>query len=131
MGDFGFGQKLGLMKNPSLSFVLDVLQSYSWRMGIYEQFPQLTVLQLEYLTSLLSYRTEISKRWQQWSDSLSSVVLDRSNGMSKGRFSVILDSTDPKTGRTPLEPELWADGSFMMLAGILILSTPTPYMLGC
>lgn len=117
MGDFGFGQKLGLMKDPSLSFVLNVLQSYSWRMGIYEQFPQLTVLQLEYFTSLLSYRTEMGKKWQQWSDSLTSVVLDRSNGTSKGRFSVILESTDSKTGKTPIKPELWADGSFMMLAG--------------
>ena len=119
MGDFGFGQKLRMLEDPSLGFVLDVLQSYSWRMGIYEQFPQLTVLQLESLTSILSYRTELGKKWKQWSDALSSVILDRTNGKSKGQFSIVLDSIDSKTGRTPLEPELWADGSFMMLAGTL------------
>ena len=124
MGDFGFGQNLRMLEDPSLGFVLDVLQSYSWRMGVYEQFPQLTVLQLEPLTSMLSYRTELGKRWKQWSDALSSVILDRTNGKSKGQFSIVLDSVDPKTGRTPLEPELWADGSFMMLAGTLRTSQP-------
>ena len=113
-----------MLEDPSLDFVLDVLQSYSWRMGIYEQFPQLTVLQLESLISMLSYRTELGKRWKQWSDALSSVILDRTNGKSKGQFSIVLDSIDPKTGRTPLEPELWADGSFMMLAGTLRTSQP-------
>ncbi|KAL2044501.1 hypothetical protein N7G274_003206 [Stereocaulon virgatum] len=36
MGDYGFGQKMGMMKDASLTFILDVLQSYSWRMGVYE-----------------------------------------------------------------------------------------------
>ena len=119
MGDFGFGQNLRMLEDSSLGFVLDVLQSYSWRMGIYEQFPQLTVLRLESLTSILSYRTELGKRWKHWSGALSSVILDRTNRKSKGQFSILLDSIDPKTGRMPLEPELWADGSFMMLAGTL------------
>ena len=119
MGDFGFGQKLGMLSDPGLSFVLEILQSYSWRMGIYDQYPQLTVLHLETLTSLLSYRTKLGKKWRRWSNDISSAILDRTNGRSKGRFSIILDSKDPKTGKTPPEPELWADGSFMMLAGTL------------
>lgn len=84
MGDFGFGQKLGMLSDPSLSFVLDTLQSYSWRMGIYDQYPQLTVLHLETLTSLLSYCTKLGKKWRRWSNDISSTILDRNNGKSKG-----------------------------------------------
>ena len=59
MGDFGFGQRLGMLGDPGLSFVLDTLQSYSWKIGIYVQYPQVIVLHLENLTSLLSYRTKL------------------------------------------------------------------------
>ena len=117
MGDIGFGQKIGLMTNPTLTFILDVLRSYSWRMGVYEQFPELKMLQLETLTSWLQYGTELGKRWRTWSNKFSSTILDQSNGKNKGRFSVILDSIDPGTGQTPLRQELWADGAFIMLAG--------------
>ena len=105
------------MKDASLSFILDVLQSYSWRMGVYGQFPQLTVLRLESLTSFLPYRADLGKKWGRWSKTFSSTILDRSSRKGKGRFSIILESKDPKTGRPPLEPELWAEGSVIMLAG--------------
>lgn len=62
MGDFCFGQKIAMMKDQSLDFIFDVLGSYSWRMGVYEQFPQLTVLQLERLASLLLSGTELGKK---------------------------------------------------------------------
>lgn len=62
MGDFCFGQKIAMMKDQSLDFIFDVLGSYSWRMGVYEQFPQLTVLQLERLASLFLSGTELGKK---------------------------------------------------------------------
>jgi hypothetical protein len=62
MGDLGFGQKMGMMNDASLNLILDVLQSYNWRIGVYEQFPQLTVLRLESLILFLQYRTELGKK---------------------------------------------------------------------
>ena len=111
-----------MLSDPGLSFVLETLQSHSWRMATYDQHPQLTALRLETLTSLLSSHTKLGKKWRRCSTDISSTILDGTNGRSKGQFSIILDSKDPKTGKMPPEPELWADGSFMMLAGTRDLS---------
>ena len=117
MGEFGFGQKIGMLTDLNLNFVLEVLRAYSWRMGVYEQYPQLNNLQLEALASLLQYGTELGRMWEKWSATLSSTILDRENGKSKGRFSIVLESQDPSTKKSPPMQELLADGCFLMLAG--------------
>ncbi|KAL9013516.1 MAG: hypothetical protein Q9173_001792 [Seirophora scorigena] len=119
MGDFGFGQKIGMMDDPSLGFILNILQKYSWRMGFYHQFPQLSSLNLESVTSFFLQRTEVGRKWDRWSTEFSSAIKNASNRNDRGRFSIVLDSKDPQTGTSPPERELWAEGSFMMLAGSL------------
>ncbi|KAL8849395.1 MAG: hypothetical protein Q9221_005633 [Calogaya cf. arnoldii] len=116
MGDFRFGQKLGMMKDPKLDYVLQILNDYSWRLGAYDQFLKLSILQLDYVTSFLVHQTELGRQWHSWSTKISSAIKDKSSS-TRGRFSVILDSVEPHTENSPLAPELWAEGSFMMLAG--------------
>ncbi|KAL8768880.1 MAG: hypothetical protein Q9194_005593, partial [Teloschistes cf. exilis] len=117
MGDFGFGQKIGSMGNPKLNFLFEVLRNYSWRMGVYAESPRLTVLHLETIVSLLTYRTKLGTEWQKWSNKFASTILETPRSRSKGRFEVILDSKDPSTGKPPLQQELLADAIFLMLAG--------------
>lgn len=62
MDDFCFGQKKGMMKDQSLDYIFDVLGSYSWRMGVYEQFPQFPLLQLERLAPLFLSCTELGEK---------------------------------------------------------------------
>ena len=126
MCDFGFGQNIGLQRDRSLDYIPTVLQNYSWRMGIYEQYPQLASLGIERWASLLGYGGEIQQRFQNWSKNFASVVLNGCDGKQKGGFSVIRDSTDPNTGKGLSDLELWAEGSFMILAGIVCLNTLTP-----
>jgi len=121
MGEFGFGKQMGLLESSKDRFILEVMHLYSCRMGFYEQFPAVAKLKLESIfeagQSLLNYRTRLQKEWEIWSQDFSTFVLDKNRGMKKGLFSLILDSKDPGTDRGPALQNLWAEGSFLMLAG--------------
>ncbi|MCJ1392072.1 hypothetical protein MMC18_004939 [Xylographa bjoerkii] len=117
MCDFGFGQNLGSQLNQDLSFIPRVFQSYSWRMGIYEQYPQLAYLGVERLASWFQYGKKLEKSFRSWSENFASTVLDRRDGKRKGQFSIIRDSKFSAAGTLLNDLELWAEGSFMMLAG--------------
>ncbi|MCJ1382415.1 hypothetical protein MMC17_005528 [Xylographa soralifera] len=117
MCDFGFGLDPQLQLNRDLSFIPRVLQNYSWRMGIYEQYPQLAYLGVERLASWLQYDKKLENRFRSWSENFASTVLDRRDGKRKGQFSVIRDSKLSAAGTHLNDSELWAEGSFMMLAG--------------
>ncbi|KAI9874884.1 MAG: hypothetical protein M1830_009181 [Pleopsidium flavum] len=117
MCDFGFGQELGLQTDRSLDFIPDVLQNYSWRMGIYEQYPQLASLGVERYASLLRYGAGLQEKFQNWSSNFASVVMNRRDEKRKGQFSIIRDFKDPMSRKGLSDLELWAEGSFMLLAG--------------
>ncbi|KAI9812638.1 MAG: hypothetical protein M1827_004627 [Pycnora praestabilis] len=117
MCDFGFGQKVGLQTDRSLDYIPKALQNYSWRMGIYEQYPQLASLGVEKCASCFSYGLELKEKFQNWSENFASNVLTRDGSKQQGQFSIIRDSKDAITGKGLSDLQLWAEGSFMMLAG--------------
>lgn len=118
MCDFGFGQNVGLQKDQSLDYITKTLQNYSWRMGIYEQYPRLATLSVERLASLLQYGADLQKRFRSWSENFTSVIINRCNDKPKGRFDILQDFRDPVTGKGLSDLELWAEGSFMIVAGM-------------
>ena len=117
MCDFGFGQNVRLQKDQSLDYITKVIQNYSWRMGIYEQYPRLATLSVERFASMLRYGADLQKKFRSWSNSFASVIINRCNDKPKRRFDIVQDSRDPETGKGLSDLELWAEGSFMILAG--------------
>lgn len=47
MTDFVFDSKIGVMTDPELHLILNALENYAWRMGIYKKSPSLTGLHFE------------------------------------------------------------------------------------
>lgn len=121
MGDFAFGEKIGMTSDSNLDFILAIFGNYSWRMGVYDQFPRLASVQLEKLVPLLRGQTNLGKKWKEWCDNFSSIVLDGAIHDRKGRFSLLVNSKDPATGQSPSREELWADGAFLMLSGKVVM----------
>ena len=117
MGDFGFGQKTGLMDRPDDRYIINVMEAFSWRMGIYEQFPELENLQAELILRIWYYGSATRRKWQKWCQNFVSSIFSPNSDKGKGLFSLVLDSKDPKSGKKFSFQELWAEGSFLMLAG--------------
>ena len=116
MCDFGFGQKISLQTDRSLDFIPKVLKNYSWRMGIYEQYPKLAKLNVEEILRLLRFGAELQTKFQTWSSNFASVVMNRLDGRPKGQFNLIRDFKDSE-GKILHDNELQAEGSFLILAG--------------
>ena len=87
-------------------------------MGIYEQYPRLATLCVERFASLLKYGADLQKRCRSWSENFASAIINRCNDKPKGRFDILQDFRDPVTGKGLSDLELWAEGSFMILAGM-------------
>ncbi len=116
MGEFGFGRKLGLLETSKHRFIVDVMHFYSCVMGFYEQFPEIAKLRLEnYLLSgqrLLRFNTAAQDQWNDWKNDFCNSILRMHQPQQKSLFSNVLNSPE----NLQLS-ELWAEGSFLMLAG--------------
>ena len=116
MGEFGFGKKLGLLESSKHRFLVDVMHFYSQVMGFYEQFPEIAKLRLEYGLifgrRLLRLDTAAQDEWQVWKDQFSASILQNTQSQQGNLFSAVLNSRDRVS-----PSELWAEGSFLMLAG--------------
>lgn len=117
MGEFGFGQKIGMLSNPSMRFVLETLERFSFWAGVSFQIPLLRHLHLEDLMRHIGLSAG-SPEWDSWSDGLSSHVLDRTIDLrEKGRFSIFLEARDPITREAYTDKSLKAEGIFLFIAG--------------
>lgn len=116
MGEFGFGERMGLLESSKHRFIIDVMHFYSWVMGFYEQFPGIAKLRLEYVLlfgrRLLRLNTAAQDQWEDWKDRFAASVLQEDQSQQKGLFSTVL-----KLRNNFSLSELWAEGSFLMLAG--------------
>ncbi|TVY85564.1 Cytochrome P450 monooxygenase [Lachnellula suecica] len=116
MCDFGFGQNFSLQTNRSLDYIPKVLKNYSWRMGIYEQYPKLANLNIEILAEFFRFGNDLKTRFEEWARGFALSVMDETNEKPHGQFSLIREFRD-STGKKFNEVELKAEGSFLILAG--------------
>ena len=86
-------------------------------MGLYEQMPSLANLYLDRLLEFVTRYSAAQKRWTTWSRHFAAAVLDPDSSKPRGIFSSILSARDSH-GKRIGQSELWAEGSFLMLAGI-------------
>ncbi len=100
-------------------FIIDVMHFYSRVMGIYEQMPGIAKLRLEYgflsVRRLFDFNTAAQEQnqWKDWKDGFSASILQKDQSQQENLISAMLRSRDI----FPLS-ELWAEGSFLMLAGM-------------
>ena len=107
---------LDLVERPDNRFIIDALNGFSRIMGVYVQFPDLTKLHLEKLAQLIPGAGLMREKYNNFTENFVSSVLE-SRDPSQSFFSRIINSTDEKVQRSFPEPELWAEGVFLMLAG--------------
>lgn len=113
----GFGKTLDLVERAENRFIIDVLHSFSSAMGVYVQFPDLAKLRLEMLAQLVPSIREAREKCTKLSKDFESSVLQVRDQPQRSLFSRILGSMDQRIRRNFPEPELWAEGVFLMLAG--------------
>ena len=117
ISDFAFGQKLNMMGSATNRFIIDTLHQYSWTMGLYEQMPSLAKLKVDQIARLLFTCSASQIAWTKWSRDFGARVLKPRSAKRVGIFSNIINAKDP-SGRSLPHQELWAEGSFLMLAGM-------------
>ena len=90
-------------------------------MGFYEQVPEIAKLRVEYLWQIgqriLGLNTALQDQWENWKEDFGASVFNTDKSLRSGLFSAVLNSNDGSAGRNFTLSELWAEGSFLMLAG--------------
>lgn len=110
---------MGLLETSKHRFIVDVMHFYSQVMGFYEQIPEMAKFRLE--DGLLSVRrlfdfntaAQEQNQWKDWKDRFGASILQKDQSQQENLFSAVLRSRD----NIQLS-ELWAEGSFLMLAGM-------------
>jgi hypothetical protein len=113
LGDLAFGQKLSFQTDRSQDFVPEIIKLYSWRMGVYEQYPKLTKFKIDELISMLGFGAKLRARFEGWRADFAAMVL---NGNGKGQFYLFREFKNANGKGLP-DVELLAEGSFLILAG--------------
>ena len=115
IADVGFGQKLRLLEQEELRFILDIFELYTYTIGLYEQWPELAALRLERLLLMKPHIRNIARKFRSWRESFTRTVLD-DNG--KGLFFHIVQSQRAvKAGPNYSEARVNAEGSTLLLIG--------------
>jgi len=129
MGEFGFGQTIGMLSNPAMGSILDNLERFNFWAGVYFQIPWLKHFHLEEILNFLQLGGG-GPEWDRWSGELTSHVLDRNiDSNKKGQFSVFLEAKDPVTQESYSDASLRAQGIFLFIAGSDTLGTTISAML--
>ncbi|KAF1975779.1 cytochrome P450 [Bimuria novae-zelandiae CBS 107.79] len=116
MGSFTFGEELGMLESSENHFVMDKLHKYSGMMGVSLQIPSLAKLKLERILGFLTTWTRPQRLWNAWTSAFAARVLNTEPGCAKGIFPHIVAARDRRGNQLKIE-ELWAEGSFLLLAG--------------
>ncbi|KAL9623632.1 MAG: hypothetical protein Q9160_002088 [Pyrenula sp. 1 TL-2023] len=114
--DFVFRRKTNTLNGSENRLILDMWHKYNRLMGIYVQMPWISKLRLEALLERLLSCTASQIRWNTWLQQFIATVLDQNGDRPSGIFSAFLTAKD-KDGQPLKRAELWAEGSFLMLAG--------------
>jgi hypothetical protein len=118
MSDFGFGQNISLQTDRTLDYLPQVFQTYSWQMGVYEQYPKLRHLNVERIAELVRFGHDLKTKFEDWSNRFASGIINQPE--KRSRFSLIRDAKD-SMGQGLKEVELRSEGAFLMLAGMSCL----------
>jgi hypothetical protein len=114
MSDFGFGQNISLQTDRTLDYLPRVFQTYSWQMGVYEQYPKLRYLNVERIAELVDFGHDLRTKFENWSNRFALGIINQPEKGSS--FSLIRDAKN-SMGRSMKEAELRSEGAFLMLAG--------------
>lgn len=115
--DLAFAEGINVMKNDDLSFILDALDSYAWRMGMYKEAPALAKLHPEALSCIMMNSTQSGIR-TQWGKQYASRILHKARTSSESRFALFFDSLVVEKDISFCEAELIAEAFFLLFAGI-------------
>ena len=88
-------------------------------MGFYEQFHELAAFQLDKIVQLPQSDLKLRHQWQEWQQNFASWVLQRDLERSTSTFDAVLDAKNQEHEDKLRSEELWAKGSFLMLAGVI------------
>ena len=115
--DFAFSEGINVMKNSDLSFILEALDNYAWRMGTYKEAPALAKLQLEALSGITMNSAQ-SRLWINWGKQYASRIFHKARTSNKSRFSLFFDSSVSQKEFSLCEAELSAEAFFLLFAGM-------------
>ena len=113
----GFGKGLQLLDQPKNRFIIDLLHTFSLKLGVYVQMPTLQNWALEKILEIGHLMQSGHHDWHAWSRDFESSILTTHQTSQGSLFAKILSSKDPKVQESFPKSELRAEGIFLMLAG--------------
>lgn len=116
MAAFGFGTKIGFLENPEIRYILDILHMHELKLGVYEQWPDLSRLGLGKLISRITPKvSKTAQRFNAWYQAFTENTITNNRDSRKGIFGPVVEGYDvekPESGHT--KAQMLAEGSFTL-----------------
>ena len=116
MSDYGFGKRIGMMDNPSLRFIAEVLKMHTKKMAFYETWPQLTGVGIgSIVAKLLPMFSNTVQRFNEWHMGFAQGIIELNSSEPRGVYGSIVQNSrevNAKGTHGPMQSKL--EGSFIL-----------------
>lgn len=119
MSELGFGVRLGLLDNPGIRYILDMVNMHTLKLGVYEEWPDLDLMGIGNVISWLLSKTSPSvKRFNAWHHEFTEQLLKNNEKVKNGILAPIIRGPETtKAVRGHTKAQMIAEGSFVTLTG--------------
>ena len=119
MADFGFGTGIGFLEDPTTHYILDILHLHAVKLGVYEQWPNLTSIGISsYIRWILIKTSPKMQHFESWFRKFTDGIVTRNRDTSNGVLAHLVNGS--RTGKSTsghTKEQMLAEGSFTIFAG--------------
>lgn len=114
MAELVFGKAFYMLDNASNRFIIDLIQTAAFRVGVCLQMPQLAVFNIDKI-----FASQVRKLRDSYVKVSREMAVERmkTNSTRKDLFSHILAAKDPETGKGFSMDEIWGESTLLIIAG--------------
>ena len=119
MADFGFGTRIGLLESEDSRFILDILRVHTIKLGVYEQWPQLSKIGIaNVIGSFLRSMSPAVQRFESWYRSFTETAISNNRDTRNGILAPVVEGIG--TGKSlsgHTKEQMLAEGLFTTFTG--------------
>ena len=119
MTEFSFGTRIGFLEDPTTRYILDILHLHAIKLGVYEQWPNLTSIGIpSYIRWILLKTSPKVQRFDSWFRKFADEIVTRNRDARHGILAHLVDGSG--TGKSTsghTREQMLAEGSFTIFTG--------------
>ena len=119
MAEFGFGTRIGLLQNPAIRYIIDILHMHELKLSVYEQWPALSKLGFGKLVSRITPKiSPTAQRFSKWYQDFTQNAIRNNRDCRRGIFAPVIEGFDKETPESKhTKEQMLAEGSFTLFTG--------------